>query len=60
MLRTLIEAEIIARDASNAAARLKAATFPAPKTVDGFDVAASRRSRSTTAPRPGMTDRSKA
>lgn len=41
VLRTLIEAEITARDASNAAARLKAATFPVLKTVDGFDVAAS-------------------
>jgi len=41
ILRTLIEAEITARDASNAAARLKAATFPVLKTIDGFDVAAS-------------------
>ena len=39
VLRTLIEAEITARDASNAAARLKAATFPVLKTIDGFDVA---------------------
>jgi DNA replication protein DnaC len=41
VLRTLIEAEIAARDASNAANRLKAAAFPVAKTLDGFDVAAS-------------------
>jgi DNA replication protein DnaC len=41
VLRTLIEAEIAARDASNTAARLKAAAFPVTKTLDGFDVAAS-------------------
>jgi len=41
ILRTLIEAEIAARDASNAANRLKAATFPVTKTIDTFDVTAS-------------------
>lgn len=40
-LRTLIEAEIAARDASNTANRLKAAAFPVTKTIDTFDVAAS-------------------
>jgi len=40
-LRTLIEAEITARDASNARTRLKQATFPVTKTLDEFDVAAS-------------------
>jgi DNA replication protein DnaC len=41
LLRTLIEAELVARDASNTANRLKAATFPVTKTLDTFDVAAS-------------------
>jgi len=41
VLRTLVEAEVASRDASNAAARLKAATFPVIKTVEQFDVAAS-------------------
>ncbi|MDQ1646423.1 MAG: hypothetical protein QOJ50_2607 [Cryptosporangiaceae bacterium] len=40
-LRTLIDAEIIARDASNAANRLKAAAFPVVKTLAEFNVAAS-------------------
>jgi DNA replication protein DnaC len=40
-LRTLVEAEISSRDASNAAARLKAARFPVEKTLEEFDVAAS-------------------
>ena len=40
-LRTLIEAEIASRDASNAVNRLKAASFPVTKTLDEFDVAAS-------------------
>jgi DNA replication protein DnaC len=40
-LRTLIEAEITARDASNARNRLKAAAFPVHKTLDEFDRAAS-------------------
>lgn len=39
-LRTLVEAEIASREASNARARLKAANFPVTKTLDDFDVAA--------------------
>ena len=38
VLRTLIEAELAARDASNIAARLKAAAFPVAKTLDSFIV----------------------
>lgn len=38
LLRTLIDAEITARDASNARARLKTAGFPVTKTLDEFDV----------------------
>lgn len=41
VLRTLVEAEIAARDASNAANRLKAAGFPVIKTLEGFDVTSS-------------------
>jgi DNA replication protein DnaC len=41
VLRTLIEAELAARDASNAANRLKAAGFPVHKTLESFDVTAS-------------------
>lgn len=41
ILRTLIEAEVASRDASNTAARLKAATFPVRKTVEEFDLTAS-------------------
>jgi DNA replication protein DnaC len=37
LLRTLIEAEITARDASNAATRMKAAAFPVAKTLDELD-----------------------
>jgi IstB-like ATP binding protein len=37
LLRTLIEAEITARDASNARTRLKSAAFPLLKTLDEFD-----------------------
>src|SRR5271155_1393430 len=40
-LRTLIEAEIASRDASNAVNRLKAAAFPVTKTLEEFDVGAS-------------------
>lgn len=40
-LRTLVEAEIASRDASNAQARLKAAAFPVIKTLDEFNVTAS-------------------
>jgi DNA replication protein DnaC len=41
LLRTLVEAEITARDASNARTRLKTAAFPVVKTLDEFDRAAS-------------------
>jgi DNA replication protein DnaC len=37
LLRTLVEAEITARDASNARIRLKTAAFPVAKTLDEFD-----------------------
>ena len=40
-LRTLIDAEITSRDASNARTRMKAAAFPVIKTIDEFDVAVS-------------------
>jgi IstB-like ATP binding protein len=40
-LRTLIEAEIAARDASNARNRMRAAAFPVAKTLTEFDVSAS-------------------
>ena len=40
-LRTLIDAELTSRDASNARTRMKAAAFPVIKTIDEFDVAAS-------------------
>ena len=41
LLRTLVEAEIAARDAANARNRLKAAAFPVTKTLDEFDRTAS-------------------
>lgn len=41
VLRTLIEAEITARDASNQRTRLKAAGFPVVKTLEDFKVAVS-------------------
>jgi DNA replication protein DnaC len=41
LLRTLVEAEITARDASNARTRLKAAAFPVTKTLEEFDLSAS-------------------
>jgi DNA replication protein DnaC len=41
LLRTLLEAEVASRDASNAAARLKQAAFPVAKSLEEFDVAAS-------------------
>jgi DNA replication protein DnaC len=40
-LRTLIEAEITARDASNARTRMRLAAFPVTKTLDEFQVGAS-------------------
>jgi len=41
LLRTLVEAEIAARDASNARTRLKAAAFPVTKTLAEFDLGVS-------------------
>jgi len=41
VLRTLVAAEIQARDASNAANQLKAAAFPVHKSLEALDVAAS-------------------
>jgi DNA replication protein DnaC len=41
LLRTLVEAEITARDASSARTRLKNAAFPVTKTLEEFDVAVS-------------------
>jgi DNA replication protein DnaC len=41
LLRTLIEAEIAAREASNARARLRAAGFPVAKTLDEFNLSLS-------------------
>jgi len=41
LLRTLVEAEITARDASNTRNRLKTAAFPVTKTLAEFDLAAS-------------------
>ena len=40
LLRTLIDAEITARDASNARTRMKTAAFPVAKTLDELDRAA--------------------
>ena len=42
LLATLVREELASRDASNQRARLKAAGFPAPKTLDGFDLRASQ------------------
>jgi len=47
LLRTLIEAEVSSRDASNTRARLTQAAFPVTKTLDEFDVAASSVKRAT-------------
>jgi DNA replication protein DnaC len=41
LLRTLVEAEIAAREESNARSRLKAANFPVIKTLDEFDLSVS-------------------
>ena len=46
-LASLIEAEVGARDASNAAARLKAANFPVKKSFEDFDFSASSVPRAT-------------
>src|SRR5262249_37288453 len=52
VLRTLIEAEVAARDASNQRNRLRGAGFPVTKTLDEFKVAVSSLPRppSTTSP----------
>ncbi len=47
LLRTLLEAELASRDASNARARLRAAGFPVTKTLEEFQVAASSVPRAT-------------
>ena len=47
LLRTLVEAEIAARDESNRACRLKEAAFPVSKTLEGFDLALSSIPRAT-------------
>jgi len=41
LLRTLIDAEIASRDASNARGRQRQAAFPVTKTLDEFSVATS-------------------
>ncbi len=41
LLRTLVEAEIAARDESNARGRLRAAGFPVTKTLDEFNLSLS-------------------
>nr|PZN18129.1 MAG: ATP-binding protein [Chloroflexota bacterium] len=46
-LRTLIDAELAARDASNVRTRMKAAAFPVIKTIEEFDVGASCIPRAT-------------
>jgi DNA replication protein DnaC len=47
LLRTLLDAELAARDASNARARLRAAGFPVVKRLDDFAVATSSVPRAT-------------
>jgi DNA replication protein DnaC len=47
LLRTLLEAELGSRDASNARARLRAAGFPVRKTLEEFAVAESAIPRAT-------------
>ncbi|MFI9847920.1 IS21-like element helper ATPase IstB [Nonomuraea sp. NPDC051941] len=46
-LRTLLEAELAARDDSNVRTRMKAAAFPVIKTIEEFDVGASSIPRAT-------------
>ena len=53
VLRTLVEAEIAARDDSNARTRLRAAGFPVAKTLDEFNLALS-----SVPQRPSTTSRS--
>ncbi len=47
LLGTLVREELASRDASNERARIKAAGFPAHKTLDGFDLKASQLPRPT-------------
>jgi DNA replication protein DnaC len=47
LLRALVEAEVAARDASMAAARLKAACFPVRKSFEDFDFSVSSVPRAT-------------
>ncbi len=47
LLRTLVEAEISARDASSARTRMKAAAFPVIKTLEEFDLGVSSVPRAT-------------
>ncbi len=47
LLRTLLQAELDSRDASNARARLRTAGFPVVKTLDEFQVATSSVPRAT-------------
>ena len=47
LLRTLLDAELAARDASNARTRLRAAGFPVTKRLDEFQVATSSVPRAT-------------
>lgn len=47
LLRTLVEAEIAARDEANAAARLRAAGFPVQKTLEEFALSQSSVPRAT-------------
>jgi DNA replication protein DnaC len=47
LLRTFVEAEISARDEANVAARLRAAGFPVPKTLEEFALAQSSVPRAT-------------
>jgi DNA replication protein DnaC len=47
LLATLVREEIASREASNERARLKAAGFPAAKTLDAFDLKASQLPRAT-------------
>ena len=47
LLRTLVEAEITARDESNARTRMRSAAFPVTKSLAEFDLAASSIPRAT-------------
>ena len=47
LLRTLVDAEITARDASNARTRMKAAAFPVTKTIEEFDLGVSSIGKAT-------------